>query len=270
MNIEANTKLSALIKVNPEAVEAIASINRNFEKLRNPLLRKILASRVTIADAARIGGCGVEDFFEKLAPLGFTTTNKAPAVQPKETIAPKPAFLAQLPLASIISLDVCEDITKGNDPFLKIMSAVDALNRSNALLLINTFEPAPLIAILHKKGYACYTEPKGPDLVHTYFWLAGDGSEAHKATETTAQEQTFEEALTCFGDRVKNIDVRHLQMPQPMVTILSELEQLPAGWALHVNHRRVPQLLLPQLEERGFTVAILEAGPGEVYLLIHK
>ncbi|MDX5436888.1 MAG: DUF1858 domain-containing protein, partial [Pontibacter sp.] len=56
MEIAANTKISAILKANPDAIEAIAAINRHFEKLRNPLLRKILASRVTIADAARIGG----------------------------------------------------------------------------------------------------------------------------------------------------------------------------------------------------------------------
>ena len=73
MKIDQYTKISQLINANPAVIEAIASINRHFEKLRNPILRKILASRVTIADAAKIGGTTVQQFYEKLGPLGFHT-----------------------------------------------------------------------------------------------------------------------------------------------------------------------------------------------------
>ncbi|WP_237144174.1 DUF1858 domain-containing protein [Pontibacter pamirensis] len=118
MDIAANTKISALIKANPNAVEAIASINRHFEKLRNPLLQKLLASRVTIADAARIGGCTEENFYKRLAPLGFTHISSGHAyVSPAEAAAAsKPAFLAQLSPANILTLDVRDDISSGHVP----------------------------------------------------------------------------------------------------------------------------------------------------------
>lgn len=170
MEIAANTKISAILKANPAAIEAIASINRHFEKLRNPLLRKVLASRVTVADAARIGGCSEEDFYRILEPLGFcpraATGNTA-----KQTAAVVaiPAYLEQLRPENLLTLDVREDITTGNDPFLRIMAAVGRLDSSNALQLINTFEPTPLIDILKKKGYAAYAEEQSPDLVHTFF-----------------------------------------------------------------------------------------------------
>ncbi len=270
MQIAANTKISALIKENPAAIDAIASINRHFEKLRNPILRKVLASRVTIADAARIGGCEVERFYEKLAPLGFTVSNTTKTENvmsaPTTTATEMPATLAK---HNIITLDVCEDIASGNDPFLKIMDAVDKIDATSALLIVNTFEPTPLIAILKKKGYAYFTDTKSPNLVHTYFWL-------EQATELKTEEtikpdsNDFEKTLTRFGGKVKRIDVRHLEMPQPMVTILGELENLSADEALYVVHKRVPQFLLPQLKERGFEIAINEVGPNEVYLLIYK
>ncbi|MCX2739550.1 DUF2249 domain-containing protein [Pontibacter anaerobius] len=268
MQIAANTKISALIKENPAAIEAIASINRHFEKLRNPLLRKILASRVTIADAARIGGCEVERFYEKLEPLGFTISNKKEKTMPEPTIAAAemPASLAKL---KVNTLDVCEDIATGNDPFLKIMEAVDRIDVTSALLIINTFEPTPLIAILKKKGYSYYTEVKSPELVHTYFWLEQTIEAASEETIKPAGND-FEDTLARFAGKVKRIDVRHLEMPQPMVTILGELEDLPTDEALYVVHKRVPQFLLPQLQERGFAVAVNEVGPNEVYLLIYK
>lgn len=272
MQIAASTKISALIKENPAAIEAIASINKHFEKLRNPLLRKVLASRVTIADAARIGGCEVERFYEKLAPLGFTVAAKSSESMEKPvytSTAELPAFLTGLPAECLHRLDVCADIATGNDPFRKIMAAVDKLDEHSALLLINTFEPTPLMAILKKKGYSYFTEEKSPDLVHTYFWRNGAAEPLAKESINPA-ENNFEDTLARFAGKVKRVDVRHLEMPQPMVTILGELETLPAGEALYVVHKRVPQFLLPQLDERGFNVAIHEAGPNEVYLLIYR
>ena len=43
MIIDRNTKISQILKEKPEAIEAIAAINRHFKKLENPFLRKMLA-----------------------------------------------------------------------------------------------------------------------------------------------------------------------------------------------------------------------------------
>ncbi|MEJ8755618.1 DUF2249 domain-containing protein [Pontibacter sp. H259] len=277
MNITATTKIAALIKENPAAIDAIASINRHFEKLRNPVLRKLLASRVTIADAARIGGCDVETFYQKLRPLGFVagamvTVNqtKENTMLPPETIlTTMPTYLVQLPASAILTLDVREAIATGNDPFLKIMNAVEEIGEGNALLIINTFEPTPLISILKKKGYLFYTDVKNTDLVYTYFWLAGE-QDAQDDEGRATKSNTFEEVLARFAGKVRRLDVRAMEMPQPMVTILGELEILPENEALYVLHKRVPQFLFPQLAERGFNIAINEAGPSEVFLLIYR
>ncbi|MBC5994508.1 DUF2249 domain-containing protein [Pontibacter cellulosilyticus] len=268
MEIAANTKISAIFKANPDAIEAIASINRHFEKLRNPILRKILASRVTIADAARIGGCTEEEFYKRLEPLGFTYTSKAEyAAKPAAVAHQMPLFLGQLQQESMIELDVCEDIATGNDPFLKIMDAVEQVNGSNALKLINSFEPTPLISILQKRGYTSYVEEIKPDLVHTYFWLE---KIAAGAPVTPAPVIDFNVMVNDYEGRLRHLDVRHLEMPQPMIAILGELETLPPQEALHVTHRKVPQFLLPKLQERGFALALKEVGPNEVHLLIYK
>lgn len=270
MEIGAHTKISALIKANPAAIEAIASINRHFEKLRNPILRKILAARVTIADAARLGGCGVETFFERLAPLGFVVQKEKEGPVPQVPQAPAvfPLFLKKLPQNAFTYLDVREDIAMGNYPFLRIMQAVDQLNEKQALVLINTFEPTPLLQILQKRGFLNFTHEKEPELVYTYFWRQTE--EVANIEEVTPETDEYNQVLTRFSGNMKRVDVRQLEMPQPMVTILNELEWLPTGQALHVTHKRVPQFLLPQLESRGFQVAIQDAGPHQTYLLIYK
>lgn len=270
MEIAPATKISALIKANPAAIDAIASINKHFEKLRNPILRKVLAARVTIADAARIGGCGVETFFEKLAPLGFTVKWQTDAPEPKAgpAVPVFPLFLEKLPQNAIIPLDVREDISTGNDPFLVIMKAVDQINGKNALVIINTFEPTPLIQILQKRGYASFTVEKNPEEVHCYFWL--EKSPETTSTNASVGQVSFEATEKMYEGKLQHLDVRQMEMPQPMIAILHALEKLPAGQALHVTHRRVPRYLLPQLQERGFAIAIKEVGPEQVNLLIFK
>jgi hypothetical protein len=51
MTINANTKIAPILKQNANALEAIISISKKFEKLRNPLLRKVMAGRTTLSMA---------------------------------------------------------------------------------------------------------------------------------------------------------------------------------------------------------------------------
>jgi len=66
------------------------------------------------------------------------------------------------------------------------------------------------------------------------------------------------------------VDVRQLEMPLPMHTILEALGTLPAEKALFVYHKRIPVFLLPELEERNLSYRIKEISETEVHLLIYK
>ena len=144
--------ISALIKENPDVIEAIVSINKHFEKLRNPILRKILASRVTIADAAKIGGTTIQIIFEKLAPLGFFCEEGNS--KNIENVNFVPEFFKTLTKKYLEELDVRKDLDSGKDPFNKIMDVLAQLPDKYTLKIINTFEPIPLIHLLQKKGYS--------------------------------------------------------------------------------------------------------------------
>ena len=272
MELSATTRISTILRAHPAAIDAIVSINRHFEKLRNPVLRKVLASRVTIADAARIGKCRVEDFYEKLQPLGFSVAGKESenkkAIPMESDVLERPAFMERVSAENTVMLDVRETIAKGADPFLQIMDTVNKLETEQMLCIVNTFEPIPLIAILRPKGFDYYTETPGPNLVKTYFGKQSETKSFEVSTPDT--ESDFEEVLVRYSGKLKQLDVRQMEMPQPMVSILSALETLSADEALYVLHRKVPQFLLPQLAERGFRVSIKEVGANEVYLLIYK
>lgn len=260
--ISANTKISVLIKANPLAIDAIASINPHFKKLQNPFLRKFLAPRVTIAEAAKIGGCTVETMFDKLRPLGFVIYENVESKLSTTDVLQS----EQLPFDK--QLDVRADIASGNDPFKKIMAAVTNLSVGQVLLLINSFEPIPLIRILNDRGFKTVVVSVSADEIYTYIERTVDSRTIGEAP-APVDGQLFEQKLSIFQNKMQEVDVRHLPMPQPMITILDELERLPNSNALFVHHKKVPLYLLPELQERQYEY-VYRYVPNGVELIIYK
>ena len=76
--------------------------------------------------------------------------------------------------------------------------------------------------------------------------------------------------LKQYENKMVDVDVRHLEMPGPMMAILEELEKLDSDKALYVHHKRIPVFLLGELKDRNFEYRINEISESEVYLLIFK
>jgi uncharacterized protein (DUF2249 family) len=268
LKINSNTKISALLKAHPNALETIISISSKFNKLRNPLLRKLMASRTSIAMASKVGGVKISDFFEKFKALGFEVEEVNKFENPPKTANTLPDFIQQISKENIIELDVRPIINSGNDPFNTILSRVKTIQKGNVLKLINSFEPAPLIPILKNKGFDAYTEQINDDLVNTYFFKKEDST--FSAPEISNNSEDWQTILNRYINNLVTIDVRNLEMPLPMLTILDELEKLPTEKALFVYHKRIPVFLLPELKERNFEFRTKEITDGEVHLLIFK
>jgi uncharacterized protein (DUF2249 family) len=267
MTINANTKIAPILKQDPKALDAIVSISIKFEKLRNPILRKLMAGRTTLTAASKLGRCSVEDFFKKLEPLGFEIDRNIKAVE--EAKKPVPAFITSLKKEQLIELDVRPVIASGSDPLNIIMQKVKAVQPAQVLKIINTFEPTPLILMLEKKGFETYVDTINDNLIETYFHKTGrSNSEEIKTEQPTATD--WDTVLQKFGEHIQKIDVRHLEMPQPMLTILDALDHLANDTALYVHHKRIPVFLLPELTQRGFEYRIKEIKDGEEHLLIFK
>src|SRR5690554_2645172 len=69
---------------------------------------------------------------------------------------------------NIITLDVRGSMMLGKNPFPDVMQTLKVLKKKT-LLIINSFEPIPLIVILKRKGYNAIVEKKGDDLFFVYF-----------------------------------------------------------------------------------------------------
>jgi len=315
--INANTKISELISADKGCIDAIAAVARPLRRLKNPLLRKVMAPRVTIAEAARIADTTVEAIVTALAPLGFeyvaanetspddtasenrgahsteaimgaigtAGTGGVPAnavVSPKKNetqndVDPDkaPGWLATAKPEDISYIDVRPMIESGSDPLKQIMTAFGTIAPGGVLCVINSFAPTPLIRLFEQKlAESSHLTQKDTDLFHTYFRKKQkEENQRHKQANDILMEDadSFSSFLHSFDkEQIVEIDVRHLEMPAPMETILAELANLRDGQILYVHHKRVPLYLLEELEGSEYEVHIYTAAEGEVKIIFSK
>lgn len=267
--ITPNTKIAVLIKQKPEALEAIISLSPKFEKLRNPILRKVIGGRTSISMASKLGGCTVEDFFKKLQPLGFEIDRNANDIEPEDAKNKLPLFMERIQDKRIVELDVRPVFETGKDPLQIILQKVKTLQQGDILKIINSFEPTPLMHLLSKQGFESYAEVISSDQVNTFFYKKQEPAFTIEK-QNSNYSNGWDEILKRFAGKLEEVDVRALEMPLPMHTILEALETLPENKALFVYHKRIPVFLLPELEERKFSYRIKEISEGEINLLIYR
>lgn len=279
MIINEKTKVSDVIKAEKASIDALASLSSPLSKLKNPILRKVMASRVTLSEAAKMGGVSIEAMAKALAPLGFEFQSDAVAGKGAKDTAPQ--WLESLDESKIHNFDVRELLAGGGEPLKEIMAKFKTVPEAEALCIIVNFEPVPLINMLQKKGTVqCYTRQLSPVEFHTYFYKLPKNIVAQtipavsqvKAGEVIHDaEPDFKKLCDQFGsDRLVTVDVRALEMPGPRMTILESLKTLGARQALYVYHKRIPLYLLEDLAEMSFEVHLCALEETDVRMLLYK
>ncbi len=146
--------------------------------------------------------------------------------------------------ATRVRLDVRPVLARGEEPFTVIMQAVDQLAAGQVLALDTPFDPGPLHKVMAGKGFEHATTGIEDGHFVTEYWRPG--------------------AVTPPAGIQIMLDVRGLEPPQPMELTLDALDELPEGGRLVQLNDRVPQFLLPHLEECGFEYAIASDDRGIV------
>jgi uncharacterized protein (DUF2249 family) len=146
----------------------------------------------------------------------------------------------------IVTVDVREDIRKGQEPFSKIMRAVQAIRDGEQLLLRAPFKPTPLFAVLASRGFAHEARQLESGDWEVLFTRANKVAE--EAVPSPAPASAESEAWT----EVVEVDARGLEPPQPMIKILETLTTLEDGAILRAHTERRPMHLYAALAERGF------------------
>ena len=270
MQINIQTRIKELLNFKQEEViQALSKINKNFEKLRSPVLRNLFAGRATIADACKISGCPTADFMECMKQIGFSVDEGQSYNEQLSQIV----STIQGPI-SYLELDVRPILSQDKDPLKEILASINKLEESQGLKLINTFEPLPLIHLLADRGFTHRTEFVDDNTVITYFNKKAPGIKEiipFPADELPVDDGQIDSLLaTIAPDRIKYLDVRQLEMPKPMLSILAETPHLAVEDALFVYHKKIPVYLLPELEKQGLKYLFKSISPGNVNMLIYR
>lgn len=147
-------------------------------------------------------------------------------------------------------LDVREMLRAKEEPFARIMAAVNALGPEDVLELHATFQPDPLIRVLGKQGFA----------------------------HAVIQEESEHFVVQFYKEDTDvpffHLDNRELDPPNPMIRTLEFLEShetcATGDLGVEIWNARVPALLLPELDDRGFSCDVHDAGNGMVQVKIRR
>jgi uncharacterized protein (DUF2249 family) len=270
LTINAQTKISQLLEVDRDLViKTLVGLNKNFSRLNYPLMRNLLMKRVSIADACKISNTKLADFMSSMKQIGFQVTDDTCV----EISMPTLKESTRQPL-NYIELDVRPILAQDKDPLKEILTSIKKLEEGQGLKLINTFEPVPLMHLLADKGYSYRVEHLEPNTVITYFnksAIATEEISGMPLTEPAGDDKQFDLLLAgFFPDHISYLDVRNLEMPKPMLTILERTLHLTGGSALFVYHKKIPVYLLPELEKQGLSYSFKTIGPGDVHMLVYK
>jgi hypothetical protein len=262
-------RVSDVIARDESLVEVFVRHSSHFTKLRNRSMRRIMGRLVTIDDAAKIASVApdvlVRDLNAALGILEPSTSVDSVAVQ--DTHAPGQDEHVHPSGAPVVEVDVREDLRNGHEPFSKIMTAVGALRDDEVLHLRAIFEPAPLFALMAKRGLSHESVAHAPDDWSVWFWKRDAEREIEVAP---ANESLPLDPIQQSTTETLELDVRGLLPPEPMLRTLAALDTLPPDHVLLQINSRVPQFLLPILAERGFACDVDESNADRVLVRIWR
>jgi hypothetical protein len=285
--IRAQDRVSTVIARDESVIDIFVALSPAFERLRNAGMRRVMARLVTVEQAARVAGVDAAVLLARLnahfaQPDGDAAAAHTPSVQHEQepavmtaqlSMSPRPAALARIDADRIVTADVRDELRAGREPFSIIMAARREVTPGGALCVRAIFEPVPLYAVMAKQGLAHWTERLADDDWRVWFYdesahdveAAADNVASAPHPDDTG---SVPDAANPDDDDVVILDVRGLEPPEPMLRTLAALEQLPYGSTLVQLNVRVPQFLLPLLDERGFTYDIREQDADLVRLFI--
>ena len=161
MIILASTRLKDALKAHPELQDVLISLSPRFKLLNNPAVFKVVNQWTTFGDIAKIGNLSICELLHRVnSEIGMEgeLLRRAPdCIRESLPITEKPTKMPDwVKRASQI---VILDVRERSDFFLPIViKELARLKNTQALKVVNSFYPAPLIEMLKEDGYEFYYE----------------------------------------------------------------------------------------------------------------
>ncbi|MCA0350356.1 MAG: DUF2249 domain-containing protein [Chloroflexi bacterium] len=239
--ITATMTVADILKRYPNLLEVFVAQHQAFQRLRNPLLRRVFARMVTLEQAAQIAQIEPASLVQALnqangEPVAVTPLAEPSSPQLDPTIPP--AWLQFSHISYL--LDVREAQATAQNPLALITPATLALADDQLLLLRSSFEPVPLYQWLARRGYQAWAHQHTSD-----DWLVLIGRLASTETQPSDQPNSAKPCVV--------LDNRGLKPPEPMVRTITTLKKLPPMSYLIGVTDRIPVILHETLSDEGYT-----------------
>ena len=165
--ITPETRVGRMLERWPELEEVLIGMAPEFQRLRNPVLRKTVAKVATLRQVAKVGGVPLGTLVTRLREAAGLSGGGAFEDETQATT--RPAWAS--PERVVARLDARPIIEGGGHPLEEVMRGLTALEPGQCFELVTPFVPAPLIARAEARGFAAWTEP-GEGRVRTLFGRA--------------------------------------------------------------------------------------------------
>ncbi|MBL7095362.1 DUF1858 domain-containing protein [candidate division KSB1 bacterium] len=255
MVILAKTKIGDALKKYPELKHILKELSPKFKKLDNPVIFKMVSKWANFSDVARIGGLsicellhtlnkaiGTEEELSKYAPECIK--EKEQKISDEKT----PGWVKDA--KQVILMDVRER----DDFFLpEVLSAINRLEEEQALLVINSFYPAPLVNMLDEKGNDFYYHKESAVEHRLHI----------KGKKKTVNENWLEEK-----ESFEIVDVRKWQ-EDPFSELIKKANETPLGQGFRLIQKFVPTPLINMIEPLGYETFVEEKGMFEHHIYFY-
>jgi Domain of unknown function (DUF1858)/Uncharacterized conserved protein (DUF2249) len=147
--ISATTKLSKALELHPDVLEYIISLDpHDFDRLRNPVMRKLMSPRISLGRIATMTGMNVNALLEQIAILsGAKVEPSTDEILNTPSSSERPAWVTDT-TRTVNLLPMDELLTE--DPMPPVMLEVKKLKPGEVLLIRHKWEPQPFYDIWAK------------------------------------------------------------------------------------------------------------------------
>lgn len=191
MKVSGEMKIKDVLMINEGMIGAFVWLAPEFERLKNPTLRRLMSGRVTVSQAARVGhvplsealyvlnlaaGEDVQQLHHELEQMPASAYQYAPDNPPR-----KPRELSGLDDTDprVRFVDVMPQAMCSHDPRPAIMHGLTELRTWDEVLLVrHPFDPIPLRDLFARRGFASWAEERRPSEWYIYFYRPGAGAAA--------------------------------------------------------------------------------------------
>ena len=165
LDINANTKIGAILEAYPQLEDTLLRLSPSFAKLKNPVLRKTIGRMASLRQAAEVGGINIGEMVATLRKVIGQDTS-SPNISDNKQEETKPEWVNQKEISLIF--DASDIIERGDSPMKDILNNVKLIDVNTIMVLTTPFVPSPIIELLATKGYLSWSEIGENDKSYTY------------------------------------------------------------------------------------------------------